>query len=196
VIIITGPIGSGKTTLLKSLLQFRPCDEKWAFLINDVGVATVESSSDVEVRVVHGACMSGMKTGLPVRSALLQMLKRPRPQFLFIELSTIGEPNRLRATLQQEFGEVAVVHAVVALVPLAAHSTLLEANPAYRPQLEQADVLIVNESTGSVEQAADEPAASDPLQSQVAFDKPQVLWPHEEAGGLPDEVVKAVLLST
>lgn len=194
-IIITGPVGSGKTTMLNALLQTRPSDECWAVLVNDMGVAKVEATSDVAVRVVHGACTSGLQTGLPVRAALLQMLKRPKPQYLFIELSTIGEPNRLRTTLHNEFTELVVVHSVVAMVPHKAHSELLDANPVYRAQLEQADALVVNQCIGDIS-ASDGADHSDHDLSHLPLEKRVVFWRHGigQLPGLPDEVISAVLL--
>lgn len=155
VIILTGPVGSGKTTLLNCLLQMRPSEEQWAVLVNDIGKTEVEKpvAGDVEVRTMPGACMSGLHTGVPLRTALLQMLKRkpPRPHYLFIEQSTLGEPNDLRALFQTTLSGVAAVHSVIAVVSQERHLEILETNTVYRVQLEQADILAVqgDEMAGS-----------------------------------------------
>ena len=149
VIILTGPVGSGKTSLLNSLLQLRPPGERWAVLMNDTGKTEVGANidkTDVEVRTVFGACENSVKTGVPMRTAVLQTLKKPRPLCFLIELSTIAQPVVLQELLLS-VGGVATVQ-VVAMVPQNLHSELWRSSAAYSAQLEQADVLAVRKCEG------------------------------------------------
>lgn len=104
--LISGPLGAGKTSLLRHLLQQRPAEERWAILINEFGqvgldVALLDNlDPDIGLSEVAGGCLCCV-SGLPFQVGLGRLLRRQRPDRVFIEPSGLGHPARLRQQLQQ-----------------------------------------------------------------------------------------------
>ena len=99
--LLAGPLGAGKTSLLRQLLAQRPADETWAVLINEFGqvgidAALLEDDSDTGVQLaeIPGGCLCCVN-GLPFQVGLGRLLRRARPQRLFIEASGLGHPTAL-----------------------------------------------------------------------------------------------------
>jgi G3E family GTPase len=99
--LIAGPLGAGKTSLLQNLLAQRPADERWAVLINEFGQlgldrALLQSStkSGVSMAEIPGGCLCCVN-GVPFQVGLGRLLRKARPDRLWIECSGLGHPAEL-----------------------------------------------------------------------------------------------------
>lgn len=98
--VIAGPLGAGKTSLLKHLLAQRPAHERWAVLINEFGqigidAALLASDADgIALGEVAGGCLCCVN-GAPFQIGLGRLLRKSRPDRLFIEPSGLGHPAQL-----------------------------------------------------------------------------------------------------
>ncbi|MHA6198084.1 CobW family GTP-binding protein [Pseudomonas wadenswilerensis] len=103
--LIAGPLGAGKTSLIRHLLGQRPSSERWAVLINEFGQigldAALLSTDDAGVSMgeVAGGCLCCVN-GAPFQVGLGRLLRKARPDRLFIEPSGLGHPAELLAQLQ------------------------------------------------------------------------------------------------
>lgn len=117
--LVAGPLGAGKTTLLKHLLEHsRPTGERWAILVNEFGQVGIDAAllqrggSDVSISEVPGGCLCCVN-GVPFQVGLGRLLRRARPDRLFIETSGLGHPLELLTQLGKAPWE-----GVLALQPL------------------------------------------------------------------------------
>ncbi|MCV6639413.1 GTP-binding protein [Candidatus Albibeggiatoa sp. nov. NOAA] len=108
--IITGFLGVGKTSTILHLLQHKPAYERWAVLVNEFGELGVDGSlfqgqqsegSEVFIREVPGGCMC-CAAGVPMQSALNQLLIKSHPHRLLIEPTGLGHPQEVLQTLSSE----------------------------------------------------------------------------------------------
>ncbi|MEE1922255.1 CobW-like GTP-binding protein [Pseudomonas sp. 148P] len=103
--LIAGPLGAGKTSLIRHLLGQRPSNERWAVLINEFGqigldAALLNTDDDgVSMGEVAGGCLCCVN-GAPFQVGLGRLLRRARPDRLFIEPSGLGHPAELLAQLR------------------------------------------------------------------------------------------------
>ena len=103
--VISGALGVGKTSVLRSLLTQRPAAERWAILINefgDIGLdnALLDGDQDgVSFTEVAGGCVCCVN-GVPFQVALVQLLRKAKPDRLFIEPSGLGHPLQLLEQLR------------------------------------------------------------------------------------------------
>lgn len=104
--VIGGPLGAGKTSLIRDLLRQRPEGERWAVLVNEFGqvgldAALLSADADgVALGEVAGGCLCCVN-GAPFQVGLARLLRKARPQRLFIEPSGLGHPR----TLLRQLGE-------------------------------------------------------------------------------------------
>lgn len=103
--LIAGPLGAGKTSLLQQLLAQRPTDERWAILINEFGQLGLDRAllqSDTEAGVslaeIPGGCLCCVN-GVPFQVGLGRLLRKARPDRLWIECSGLGHPTELLTQL-------------------------------------------------------------------------------------------------
>jgi len=92
--------------------------------------------------------------------------------------------------LQKLLGNVAALHAVVAVVPQKTHLELWEANAVYRAQLEQANVLAVRQSDEEVPES--ERAG---FEQCLPYAKRVVFWQHGSGSAsidLSEDVASAI----
>ncbi|MCX2890453.1 MULTISPECIES: CobW family GTP-binding protein [Pseudomonas] len=103
--VIAGPLGAGKTTLIRHLLAQRPANERWAVLINEFGLVGLDAAllsrdeDGIAIGEVAGGCLCCVN-GMPFQVGLGRLLRKSRPDRLFIEPSGLGHPLQLLAKLQ------------------------------------------------------------------------------------------------
>lgn len=156
--LIAGPLGAGKTSLIRQLLGQRPAHERWAVLINEFGqigldAALLSSDDDgVSMGEVAGGCLCCVN-GAPFQVGLGRLLRKARPDRLFIEPSGLGHPAQLLAQLQLPpwRGVLAVQPSVLVLDALAmAQGAVLP--EAQSQALASAGLLVMNKA-GTVDEA-------------------------------------------
>ncbi|WP_236201610.1 CobW family GTP-binding protein [Pseudomonas pseudonitroreducens] len=150
--LIAGPLGAGKTSLLQSLLAQRPAGERWAVLVNEFGQVGLDAAllsrdeDGVALGEVAGGCLCCVN-GAPFQVGLARLLRKARPQRLFIEPSGLGHPAQLLAQLRTApwLGVLAVQPLVMVLdaAALAAGQPLPEAQQL---ALGEATMLLLNKS--------------------------------------------------
>ena len=157
--VIGGPLGAGKTSLIRDLLAQRTPGERWAVLVNEFGqigldAALLASDADgVAIGEVAGGCLCCVN-GAPFQVGLARLLRKARPQRLFIEPSGLGHPR----TLLRQLGE-APWRGVLAPQPLllvldaAALAAGAPLPDAQREALADAALLVLNKSAGLDEAA-------------------------------------------
>ena len=103
--VISGSLGAGKTSVLRSLLAQRPSNERWAVLINEFGDIGLDSAlldgnqDGVSFTEVAGGCVCCVN-GVPFQVGLVQLLRKAKPDRLFIEPSGLGHPLQLLEQLR------------------------------------------------------------------------------------------------
>ncbi|QIB50482.1 GTP-binding protein [Pseudomonas sp. OIL-1] len=150
--LIAGPLGSGKTTLIRHLISERPDGERWAILINEFGevgidAALLQNDDDgVSLAEVPGGCLCCVN-GLPFQVGLSRLLRRTRPDRLFIEASGLGHPSTLLAQLRGfPWKDVLALQPMLMVLDAQALHTGRELVDAQRSALSQAGLLILNKS--------------------------------------------------
>jgi G3E family GTPase len=104
--LIGGPLGAGKTTLIRQLMAHRPANERWAILLNEFGqigmdAALLATADDgIALGEVAGGCVCCVN-GAPFQIGLGRLLRRARPDRLFIEPSGLGHPATLLQQLER-----------------------------------------------------------------------------------------------
>lgn len=150
--VIAGPLGAGKTSLIRHLLAQRPPSERWAVLINEFGQIGLDAAllttddEGVSMGEVAGGCLCCVN-GAPFQVGLGRLLRKARPDRLFIEPSGLGHPAQLLAQLQQApwRGVLAVQPAVLVLDAEA----LAQGKPlpdAQQQALDHAGLLVLNKA--------------------------------------------------
>lgn len=120
--VIAGPLGAGKTSLIRQLMAQRPAGERWAVLINEFGqigldAALLTSDTDgIALGEVAGGCLCCVN-GAPFQIGLGRLLRKARPDRLFIEPSGLGHPAQLLKQLSEApwLGVLAVQPCVLVL---------------------------------------------------------------------------------
>ncbi|MFK3972482.1 CobW family GTP-binding protein [Pseudomonas sp. NPDC087358] len=150
--VIAGPLGAGKTSLIKHLLAQKPADERWAILINEFGqigldAALLSTAEDgIALGEVAGGCLCCVN-GAPFQIGLGRLLRKAKPDRLFIEPSGLGHPVQLMTQLREApwVGVLAVQPAVMVLdaLALAAGRALPQAQLQALPV---AGLLVLNKS--------------------------------------------------
>lgn len=155
--VIAGPLGAGKTSLIRHLLAQRPTNERWAVLINEFGQIGLDAAllardvDGIALGEVAGGCLCCVN-GAPFQIGLGRLLRKARPDRLFIEPSGLGHPAQLLRQLEEApwVGVLAVQPSVLVLdaQALAAGKPL----PVTQQEaLSSAGLLLLNKSEGLVE---------------------------------------------
>ncbi|MEO3723850.1 CobW-like GTP-binding protein [Pseudomonas syringae] len=98
--VIAGPLGAGKTSLIRQLMAQRPAGERWAVLINEFGQIGLDAAlltrdaDGIALGEVAGGCLCCVN-GAPFQIGLGRLLRKARPDRLFIEPSGLGHPAQL-----------------------------------------------------------------------------------------------------
>ena len=147
--LFTGFFGTGKTTAITSMLARKPAGEKWAILINEFGEVAVDQAAvpaedeTVAINEIPGGCLCCMMN-VPLKVAVVDILRRARPDRLIIEPTGIGHPAGILDQLRdEELVEAVSLRAVICLVdPRHIGDPRLEAAQVYQDQMHLADVLV------------------------------------------------------
>jgi G3E family GTPase len=166
--VIAGPLGAGKTSLIRQLLAQRPADERWAVLINEFGQIGLDAAllnrddDGIALGEVAGGCLCCVN-GAPFQIGLGRLLRKARPDRLFIEPSGLGHPTELLKQLNEApwLGVLAVQPCVLVLDAQALHAG--RALPdAQQQALASAGLLLLNKAEDLDETARDRIASQLP----------------------------------
>lgn len=148
--VVTGFLGVGKTTAILDLLEGRAGNERWAVLVNEFGEIGIDGVAlddvgGLGVREVRGGCIC-CSAGLPMRIALVRLLREIRPDRLIIEPTGLAHPASILDTLRYPgLREAVRPMAVIGLVdPRALDDPRIAADDTFVDQAQIADVLVAN----------------------------------------------------
>ncbi|WDY58038.1 CobW family GTP-binding protein [Pseudomonas sp. PSKL.D1] len=150
--VIAGPLGAGKTSLIRHLMAQRPVDERWAVLVNEFGqigldAALLSQDEDgISIAEVAGGCLCCVN-GTPFQVGLARLLRKHRPDRLFIEPSGLGHPLQLMAQLgNAPWVGVLAVQPLVMVVDAQALAAGALLNDAQQQAMDACALLIFNKS--------------------------------------------------
>jgi len=194
--VIAGPLGAGKTSLIRHLMAQRPAHERWAVLINEFGqigldAALLSREADgIALGEVAGGCLCCVN-GAPFQVGLGRLLRKARPDRLFIEPSGLGHPAQLLRQLNEApwLGVLAVQPCVLVLdaQALAAGKPL---PAAQQDALKSAGLLLLNKSENLND--ADRQRIASQLPLRPLCWTQQAAMPLSELPGLDARAVAAV----
>lgn len=152
--IITGFLGVGKTTAIMHLLQSKPCDERWAVLVNEFGEIGIDGSlfkgkhhqtQGVFIQEVAGGCMC-CSAGLPMQVALNQLLLQAKPDRLLIEPTGLGHPKEVVQILSEEHYQntLDLQHIITLVDARKLSDTRYTEHDTFNQQIAMADVVVGN----------------------------------------------------
>ncbi|EIK97446.1 putative cibalamin biosynthesis-like protein [Pseudomonas sp. M47T1] len=150
--VIAGPLGAGKTSLIGQLMAQRPAGERWAVLINEFGqigldAALLSTGDDgIALGEVAGGCLCCVN-GAPFQVGLGRLLRKARPDRVFIEPSGLGHPAQLLKQLRDApwRGVLAVQPLIMVLDAQALACGQLLPDPQ-RDALPDVGLLVINKS--------------------------------------------------
>lgn len=194
--VIAGPLGAGKTSLIKHLLAQRPANERWAVLINEFGqigldaALLTQDADGIALGEVAGGCLCCVN-GAPFQIGLGRLLRKARPDRLFIEPSGLGHPAQLLRQLSEApwLGVLAVQPCVLVLdaQALAAGKSL---PAAQQEALISAGLLLLNKSEHLDD--ADRQRITGQLPARRLYWTQQAVLPLSELPGLESQAVAGV----
>lgn len=148
--VIAGPLGAGKTSLIKHLLAQRPANERWAVLINEFGQIGLDAAlltrddDGIALGEVAGGCLCCVN-GAPFQVGLGRLLRKARPDRLFIEPSGLGHPAQLLRQLREApWQQVLAVQPCVLVLDAQALAAGKPLPTAQREALASAGLLVLN----------------------------------------------------
>ncbi len=194
--VIAGPLGAGKTSLIKHLLTQRPANERWAVLINEFGqigldaALLTQDADGIALGEVAGGCLCCVN-GAPFQIGLGRLLRKARPDRLFIEPSGLGHPAQLLRQLSEApwQGVLAVQPCVLVLDALA----LAAGKPlpvAQQEALSSAGLLLMNKAENLDD--ADRQRIAARLPARPLYWTQQAALPLSELPGLGVQAVAGV----
>ena len=150
--VIAGPLGAGKTSLIKHLLAQRPANEHWAVLINEFGQIGLDAAlltrddDGIALGEVAGGCLCCVN-GAPFQVGLGRLLRKARPDRLFIEPSGLGHPAQLLKQLREApWKQVLAVQPCVLVLDAQALAAGKPLPNAQREALASAGLLVLNKN--------------------------------------------------
>lgn len=170
--IITGFLGAGKTSAILNLLKNKPSNERWAVLVNEFGEIGIDGSviqgahseeEGVYIREVPGGCMC-CTAGVPMQTALNQLLKKSHPDRLLIEPTGLGHPIEVLQTLTgKHFRNALSLQKIITMIDARNLSdSRYTEHQTFNQQISIADVIIGNKQ--DLYQPTDEQALHDYIQ--------------------------------
>ncbi|WP_374441364.1 CobW family GTP-binding protein [Pseudomonas panipatensis] len=152
--VIGGPLGAGKTSLIRDLLGQRPATERWAVLVNEFGQVGLDAAlltrdaDGVAIGEVAGGCLCCVN-GAPFQVGLARLLRKARPDRLFIEPSGLGHPcTLLRQLSEAPWRGVLAPQPLLLVLDAAALAAGAALPEAQAEALDAAALLILNKSEG------------------------------------------------
>ncbi|MGA9702816.1 CobW family GTP-binding protein [Pseudomonas sp.] len=152
--VIAGPLGAGKTSLIRHLLAQRPANERWAVLINEFGQIGLDAAlltlddDGIALGEVAGGCLCCVN-GAPFQVGLGRLLRKARPDRLFIEPSGLGHPAQLLKQLREApWQSVLAVQPCVLVLDAQALAAGKPLPHAQQAALASAGLLILNKEEG------------------------------------------------
>ncbi|MBK5414173.1 CobW family GTP-binding protein [Pseudomonas sp. TH31] len=186
--VIAGPLGAGKTSLIKHLLAQRPANERWAVLINEFGqigldaALLTQDADGIALGEVAGGCLCCVN-GAPFQIGLGRLLRKARPDRLFIEPSGLGHPAQLLRQLSESpWQGVLVVQPCVLVLDAQALAAGKPLPAAQQEALNSAGLLLLNKSEGLEEDDRQRIVAQ--LPDRPMFWTQQAVMPLSELPGL------------
>jgi len=194
--VIAGPLGAGKTSLIKHLLAQRPDDERWAVLINEFGqigldaALLTQDADGIALGEVAGGCLCCVN-GAPFQIGLGRLLRKARPDRLFIEPSGLGHPAQLLRQLSEApWQGVLSVQPSVLVLDAQALALGKVLPPAQQDALSAAGLLVMNKSENLDE--ADRRRLAAQMPSRPLYWTQQAQMPLSELPGLTAKAVAGV----
>ncbi|WP_455823215.1 CobW family GTP-binding protein [Pseudomonas graminis] len=152
--VIAGPLGAGKTSLIRHLLAQRPANERWAVLINEFGQIGLDAAlltlddDGIALGEVAGGCLCCVN-GAPFQVGLGRLLRKAKPDRLFIEPSGLGHPAQLLKQLSEApWQNVLAVQPCVLVLDAQALAAGKPLPQAQQAALASAGLLILNKEEG------------------------------------------------
>ena len=152
--VIAGPLGAGKTSLIKHLLAQRPANERWAVLINEFGQIGLDAAlltqddDGIALGEVAGGCLCCVN-GAPFQVGLGRLLRKAKPDRLFIEPSGLGHPAQLLKQLREApWQTVLAVQPCVLVLDAQALAAGKPVPPAQQDALASAGLVVLNKEEG------------------------------------------------
>ena len=104
--VICGSLNSGKTSLIVHIMSQKPENEVWAVLVNESGAVGIDGAilSSANGAVVHelgGGCLCCTLSSV-TSAALVQLIRKAKPDRLLIEPSGLAHPKALLQMLQSQ----------------------------------------------------------------------------------------------
>ena len=152
--LIAGPLSAGKTSLIRQLLAQRPAAERWAVLINEFGQIGLDAAllardeEGLSFSEVAGGCLCCVN-GVPFQVGLGRLLRKAKPDRLFIEPSGLGHPLALLEQLSEApWDGVLAVQPLLMVLDAAALAADQSLADTQRDALAHAGLLVLNKSEG------------------------------------------------
>lgn len=152
--LITGFLGAGKTSAIQSLLVHRPPQERWAILVNEYGMVSLDhillNESDEHDEGVHvdelaGGCFCcTLSMALPL--TLARLIRRAKPHRILLEPTGSGHPASVIDMLRTgRLAEVIDLKTTICLIdPRDYENPRITNNEVFRDQIQMADVVAIN----------------------------------------------------
>lgn len=194
--VIAGPLGAGKTSLIKHLLAQRPANERWAVLINEFGQIGLDAAlltqddDGIALGEVAGGCLCCVN-GAPFQVGLGRLLRKAKPDRLFIEPSGLGHPAQLLKQLREApWQNVLAVQPCVLVLDAQALAAGKPLPVAQQEALTSAGLLVLNKEEAL--DAAQRRAIEQQLPDCPLYWTRQAQVPLEQLPGLNAQAAAAV----
>ena len=154
--LITGFLGAGKTSAIQSLLQYRPPHERWAIVVNEYGMVSLDhillnptddndDDAGVHVDELAGGCFCcTLSMALPF--TLARLIRKARPHRILLEPTGSGHPAAVIDLLRTgRLSELLELRTTICLLdPRDYENPRITNKEVFRDQIQMADVVAIN----------------------------------------------------
>ncbi len=156
--LITGFLGAGKTSAIQSLLPFRPPQERWAVLVNEYGMVSLDhiligeaeggstgADGGVHIDELAGGCFCcTLSMALPL--LLARIVRKVKPHRILLEPTGSGHPASVIDLLRTgRLSELLELRATICLVdPRDYENPRITSSQVFQDQIQMADVVALN----------------------------------------------------